>query len=117
MIRRFLKAARILPSWSARPVAGPSAAALEGKGSGTTIRLVVVYFGGWPPWFPAFLHSCRFNPQVDWLILSDAAPPPDAPSNVRFLPLSMKEFAERAARTLGLPIAFDNARKVCDFRP
>ena len=81
------------------------------------IALVVVYFGPWPPWFPAFVHSCRFNPHVDWYFFSDTTPPSHGAPNLKFIHLSMTEFNTAAGAVLGVPVSMSHPRKVCDFRP
>ncbi|WP_371417607.1 DUF6625 family protein [Anabaena sp. UHCC 0187] len=35
------------------------------------IAIIIVYFGQWPVWFPAFLESCRYNSSVNWLFFTD----------------------------------------------
>ncbi|MEO1131626.1 MAG: DUF6625 family protein, partial [Cyanobacteria bacterium J06639_1] len=48
------------------------------------IALIVVWFGQWPIWFPAFLRSCELNPSVDWLIFTDCPKPEEfLATNVR----------------------------------
>ena len=80
------------------------------------IAFVVVYFGQWPPWFPAFVHSCRFNPDVDWLFFTECAPPSSGAPNVRFIPFSMAEFNDLATRVLGTIISLSGPYKLCDFK-
>jgi hypothetical protein len=67
---------------------------------------------------PAFLHSCRFNPDIDWLIFCNAAAPAELPANVRLVPLSLDAFCQRAAAVLGIPVRIrsDFAYKIADFK-
>jgi hypothetical protein len=81
------------------------------------ILLIAVYYGRWPAWFPAFLRSCRFNPSVDWLIVTDLPPPPVDLPNVRFLHMTMPELAARATRRLGVEVRIARPYKICDLRP
>ena len=46
--------------------------------AGPSIRLVVPYFGARPSYFPLVVRSMAANPDVDWLLLTDA-PVPGAP--------------------------------------
>ena len=94
---------------------GPCAAHLTQ--SPLKIALVVVYFGQWPPWFPAFVHSCRFNREVDWLFFTDCVPPSSGAPNMTFIPFSMAEFNDLATRVLGRPITAWGTYKICDFKP
>ena len=50
------------------------------------IAIIVPYFGEFPNYFPLFLNSCRYNPTVDWLLVTDIADPVDYPQNVRVIP-------------------------------
>ena len=76
----------------------------------------------WPVWMDAFLLSCKYNTQLEWLIFSDCESPKSYPSNVRFLPFSLKDFNALASSKLGFNINVQNnhngvPRKIYDFRP
>jgi hypothetical protein len=84
--------------------------------TGTSIRLIVPYFGERPPYLPLVVKSMASNPDVDWLLLTDA-PVPDAPPNVA---VQVCEFADLAARIRGhfdFEISLERPYKLCDFRP
>ena len=49
--------------------------------TGPSIRLVVPYFGERPPYLALVVRSMAANPDVYWLLITDA-PVPDAPPNV-----------------------------------
>ncbi len=78
---------------------------------------IIPYVGEWPWYFPYFLHSCRYNPSVDFLILTDNSIfIKHLPLNVRVLPYSMEQFKADASRALGLEVAVENGYKLCDFK-
>ena len=82
------------------------------------VGLIVVWFGKWPLWFPAFLQSCKFNPDIDWLLFTDCpAPPASSVENVKFIPFSTEQFNSLASDKLNHPINIKRPYKVCDFRP
>lgn len=81
------------------------------------IRFIIPYFGKWPFWMPFFLESCRFNPDIDWLFFTDCGVPPDAPSNVRFIPLSFGQYCENVSQRLGIAFAPTLPYKLCDLKP
>ena len=81
------------------------------------IALVLVYFGEWPIWFPAFLSSCKHNREIDWLIFTDCDIPDLPVENINFIPFSMPEFRELATRKLGFPVTHETPYKLCDFKP
>ena len=75
-------------------------------------------------WAAAFLDagvpaSCRRNPDVEWLIFTDAASPPRLPPNVRIVPMDADALNRRCAATLGFEthISASLPYKVCDLRP
>jgi hypothetical protein len=79
---------------------------------------VVTYFGRPPFWLPAFLLSCRHNPDVRWLLYTDFEPTTDVPPNVTMTPMDIRELGTRASDALGTTIEPHRARrKVCDLKP
>jgi len=82
-----------------------------------SIVLLMPWFGPWPAWMELFLSSCRFNPTVKWVLLSDQPCPSHLPDNVALVPLSMGEFSGLVATRLDLPgFNLVQAYKVCDLR-
>jgi len=82
------------------------------------VVLVNVYMGPLPFWMPAFLLSCRYNQDIDWLIFCNEDIPASAPSNVRFVPLTLESFNKRASKVLDIPVCIrqDFAYKIADFK-
>jgi len=81
------------------------------------IVFVLVYFGEWPSWFPAFIQSCRHNRTVSWLIFTDCDTSGIQAENVTFVPFTMDDFGRLASDKLGFPVSHDNPYKLCDFKP
>jgi len=83
------------------------------------ICLVANYFGKLPGWFPAYLLSCNFNSDIDWLITSDQSPPPDLPPNVRWIHNGISDFSKLVSRKLNIKYELDpsQARKIVDLKP
>ena len=80
------------------------------------MRLIVPHFGERPSYFPLVLRSMACNPDVQWLMLTEA-PVEQAPPN---LIVRICEFADVATRIRGhfdFDIALDDPYKLCDFRP
>lgn len=78
--------------------------------------VVVCYMGPWPNYLPLYLHTCAYNPEVDFLLLGDHPAPPQAPPNVRFVPFSLAEFNHLATYKLGFKVEVTYAFKLCDFK-
>ena len=82
------------------------------------IVFIIPYIGRYPWYFPYFLHSCRYNPTVDFLIFTDNETPElDVPVNVSIIPFTLEQFRIQATRALGFEVAIEHGYKLCDFKP
>ena len=82
------------------------------------IILITTYIGDYPWYFPYFLHSCRYNPTVDFLVFTDNnVPGLDLPANVKIIPYSLEQFKADAANVLGFDVAVESGYKISDFKP
>lgn len=84
-----------------------------------TIALLSPYFGPLPFWLPAFLLSCKANPEIDWHIISNNSCPEEKPDNVFFHHVTLDQFKGLIATQLKIqpPLTQSNLIKICDFRP
>jgi hypothetical protein len=90
---------------------------IKKDGEFESILLIVVYFGRWPIWFPAFLITCERNASINWLIFSDCEAPPSAPLNVQFVKSTLDEIRGLAEEKIKIKVSIPNNRKLCDIRP
>ena len=83
----------------------------------TKIAFVVTYFGNLPFYFPAFQLSCKYNPDIQWLIFTDCDEPKHLPANITFVHLSIDDFAQLSTQKLGYEINIDSnyLYKICDL--
>ena len=86
------------------------------------ILMLIPYVGELPTaYFAIFLQSCRYNAQVDFLILNDCAEAANKrwamPANVRIEQMSLADFNVRAAAALGVAVNVRSGYKLCDLRP
>jgi len=83
-----------------------------------SIALLVCYFGKLPWYFPYFVHSCKYNPTIDFYIITDdQSYPGPMPANVYLLYRSMQEVNVLIAEKLSLPVDIKYGYKFCDFKP
>lgn len=82
-----------------------------------SIVLLVPYFGRWPEWFEFFLHSCRFNSDIQWLFYTDCGIPKNAPNNVSFTMVSFADYKNLVSQRLGINFQPDSPYKLCDLKP
>ena len=85
-------------------------------GAAPRVALLAPYFGAWPLWFPAWLHSCAHNPDFDFIIPTDIDPPLHPP-NVRFVPTSLFRLRAVATARTRCWVRLTDPRKCCDLRP
>ncbi|MEQ9298871.1 MAG: hypothetical protein RIF33_09920 [Cyclobacteriaceae bacterium] len=81
------------------------------------IVLLLPFYGRFPVWIDAFLRSCEFNPQIEWLIFSDIEKPAYQPENVQFIPLGKAGLADLIREKTGILHDLANPHKLCDFKP
>jgi hypothetical protein len=84
----------------------------------TTIALLTCYMGNLPWYFAYFVQSCKYNPTVDFFIVTDdetwSGP---LPPNVRLIYKSFDEVSRLASTALGFEVKIDTGYKLCDFKP
>lgn len=84
----------------------------------TTIASIACWYGKYPWYFPYFLHSCSFNPTIDFYIITDnQALPDNKPENVKIIHKTLGEIKLSASQKLGFKVNIDYPYKLCDFKP
>jgi len=83
-----------------------------------SMACIICWSGDYPWYFPYFIHSCRYNPTIDFLIFTDNQTPlKHLPPNVRLIPYLLKQFNTDATKALGFEVAVESGYKLCDFKP
>ena len=83
-----------------------------------SIIFIIFWQGNYPWYFPYFLHTCRYNPSVDFLIFTDNIDAKlELPANVKIIPYSIEQFKTDASKALGFEVAIETGYKLCDFKP
>jgi hypothetical protein len=83
-----------------------------------TIALLVCYFGKLPWYFEYFVHSCKYNPSVDFYIITDDKTYANTlPANVKLIYKTLPEVRQTASKKLGFDTHIPNGYKLCDFKP
>jgi hypothetical protein len=81
------------------------------------IAFLVCYFGKLPWYFDYFIHSCKYNPSVDFFIITDDVYKKACPKNVKISYTSLKEVSKLASKKLGFRVSITYGYKFCDFKP
>jgi hypothetical protein len=81
------------------------------------IIVIVCYYGPFPWYFSYFLHSCKFNRSIDFLIVTDTCYEENIPPNVSFQKMTFGELKRRASDHLGFEVNISSPYKICEFKP
>jgi hypothetical protein len=82
------------------------------------ILLIIPYFGKLPWYFRYFVHSCKSNPGIHFLIITDDRSYEEKlPDNIFMVYQTFHELKKTIARKLKMDIALQRTYKLCDFRP
>lgn len=82
-----------------------------------SLLLILPYFGRFNNYFPHFLMSCRNNPTVNWLIITDDKTDYDYPENVKVVYTTFPELRERVQASFDFPVTLESPYKLCDYKP
>ena len=80
------------------------------------ICIITVYFGALPNYFNQWLNSCEWNPNMDFLIVTDQDIP-NASKNVSVFKTNLYEIKKRFDKIMNRDVALDFPYKLCDYRP
>jgi hypothetical protein len=80
------------------------------------IAIVTCYMGRLPNYFDVWLKSCKYNPDVDFILVTDQNIAIE-PCNVRVVHLDLPAVKKLADEKLSLETALTRPYKLCDFKP
>jgi hypothetical protein len=83
-----------------------------------SIAVVTCWYGEYPWYFPYFIHSCAYNPTIDFIIITDnESEIPNKPDNVKIIFKQLEEIKKEFSVKLGFEVNIDFPYKLCDFKP
>ncbi len=83
-----------------------------------TLGIITCWYGPFPWYFPYFVHSCGYNPTVDFIIITDNLELiPNKPQNVIVVYRTLDNIIESASEKFGFRVNIDYPYKLCDFKP
>lgn len=83
-----------------------------------SLALLVCYLGKLPWYFDYFVHSCKYNPTVDFYIITDDKTwYKPLPANVKLIYKTFEEISMQASDSLGFNVKITFGYKLCDFKP
>lgn len=82
------------------------------------IAILTCWYGPYPWYFPYFIHSCSYNPTIDFYIITDNVQSiPSRPANVIIVHKTIDDLKAIANEKLGFVVSIDNPYKLNDFKP
>ncbi len=83
-----------------------------------TIALLTCFIGKLPWYFDYFVYSCKYNPSIDFYIITDDSNyTRKVPDNVKLIHKTLNEVSLLATEKLGFSINISCGYKLCDFKP
>lgn len=83
-----------------------------------SIGIIIPYFGKLPWYYGYFIHSCKYNLSVHFFIITDDNSYDEkVPENIFIIHKTFEEVKTIISEKLQMDIAFDDAYKLCDFKP
>jgi len=84
----------------------------------TSIAMLTCWYGDYPWYFPYFIHSCIYNPTVDFIIITNnLSIIPNKPKNVKIIYKTPDDIRNLASEKLGFKVNLEYPYKLCDFKP
>lgn len=81
------------------------------------ICFVYCYFGPLPWYFNFFLHSCRYNSTINFILFTDAEVTAELPPNFTVHSTTLAALKRLIDNKLQIQTSFTDAYKLCDFKP
>jgi hypothetical protein len=82
------------------------------------IAIITCWYGPYPWYFPYFIHSCNYNPSIDFILITNNPESiPNKSQNVKIIYKTLDEIRNTATEKLGFPVNIDYPYKLCDFKP
>ena len=79
--------------------------------------IISPYFGKLPPWYGLFLLTLERNPELAWLLITDAEFPDPRPANLLVQAMTLPEFNALCQNKLGFDPQITKGYKVCELKP
>jgi len=81
------------------------------------IAFIILYFGRVPWYFKFFNKSCSYNPDVDFIFITDLDVTEGLANNITVVRWSLDEISKRFTEKMGFEVNIANPYKLCDLRP
>lgn len=79
--------------------------------------MILPYFGTFNTYFKLWLHSCSYQTDFDWLILTDQVITEPLPDNVSVVCCSLVALKQQFQKKVDVPLSLEKPYKLCDYKP
>lgn len=84
----------------------------------TSLAVLTCWYGNYPWYFPYYVHSCSFNPTIDFYITTDNLDEiPNKPDNLIIIHKTLEAIKKMASQKLKFDVSLDYPFKLNDFKP
>ena len=80
------------------------------------IAFIVPYFGNFNNYFPIWLHSCKYNSGIDWLLFTDNKTKYNYPKNVKIIYTTFQETHKKFQENFDFNIVLKHPYALCEFK-
>jgi len=82
------------------------------------IAMLTCWYGPYPWYFPYFVDSCKYNPTIDFYIITENnGEILNKPDNIIIIIKTLEELKLNFSEKLGFSVCIDYPYKLCDFKP
>ena len=82
-----------------------------------TIAYFIPYFGKLPESVNMWLLSCKMNPTINWVLVTDDKTQYDYPDNVKVVYCTYEDFKKKIQDNYDFTINIYKPWKLCEFKP
>lgn len=83
-----------------------------------SIAVIIPYYGNLPWYFKYFVHTCKFNPSIDFFFITDLnIEIANIPANVHIIQRTFADVKRLISKKLNIKLDFIDPYKLCDFKP
>ena len=81
------------------------------------VKIIIPYYGKLLYNFPFWLESCKFNKNIDFMLITDIKIDYDIPKNVKIVNMKFADLKMLIEKKLNRKILLKKPYKLCDFKP
>lgn len=70
-----------------------------------------------PNYFPLWLSTCKWNPTIDFFIITDDRRDYEYPNNVKKVYMEFTDLQKMVQKSFEFPISLETPYKLCDYKP